>query len=121
MHSHAAAINALVLIVKELKMKVLLCVHEDYCKYNIDLFSLLGFMTTGEESFPGNYGMQDMIHGLKWVKENIGNFRGDPDRVTIFGNSAGGGAVGLLSVSPPARGNHIKRIISKCDNGKFQY
>ena len=40
----------------------------------------------------GSYGMQDMIAGLKWVKENIERFGGDPSNVTIFGHSAGGAA-----------------------------
>jgi carboxylesterase type B len=38
----------------------------------------------------GTYGIQDMIEGLKWAKENISKFGGDPSNVTIFGHSAGG-------------------------------
>lgn len=58
----------------------------------------------------GNYGLMDMIAALRWVKANIAGFGGDPDNVTIFGESAGGGAVMLLSASPPARGLFHKAI-----------
>jgi para-nitrobenzyl esterase len=52
----------------------------------------------------GNFGLEDMIAGLKWVKNNIAKFGGDPSRVTIFGESAGGIAVSMLCASPAAKG-----------------
>jgi para-nitrobenzyl esterase len=52
----------------------------------------------------GNYGLLDMIAGLKWIKQNIAAFGGDPDKVTIFGESAGGIAVSMLCASPLAKG-----------------
>ena len=52
----------------------------------------------------GNYGLMDMIAGLEWIKTNISAFGGDPNKVTIFGESAGGIAVSQLAASPEAAG-----------------
>eukprot|EP00058_Branchiostoma_floridae_P025799 XP_002611289.1 hypothetical protein BRAFLDRAFT_73317 [Branchiostoma floridae] len=64
----------------------------------------LGFLPTLDDDAPGNFGLLDMIKSLQWVQSNIRNFGGDPDRVTIFGESAGGIAVSLLVMSPMATG-----------------
>lgn len=57
-----------------------------------------------ENNVSGNYGILDMIAALKWVKENIAAFGGDPDNVTIQGQSAGASAVNVLLLSPLAKG-----------------
>ena len=62
-----------------------------------------GFLTTGDSAAPGNYGMLDQVEALRWVKENIENFGGNPSKVTIFGQSAGGSSVGLHLLSPLSR------------------
>ena len=61
-----------------------------------------GFMCLPTDSAPGNMGLFDQILGLEWVRDNIGYFGGDPNRVTIFGQSAGGASVSHLMLSPAA-------------------
>ena len=70
----------------------------------VSLFTSTGFLTSGDDDLIGNFGMLDQIEALKWVRDNIENFGGDPGRVTIFGHSAGGASVGILLTIPSARG-----------------
>lgn len=53
---------------------------------------------------PGNQGMKDQVMSLRWVRQNIGSFGGDPNRVTVVGESAGGASIGHHTVSPLSRG-----------------
>lgn len=64
-----------------------------------------GFLSTGTEDAQGNAGMKDQVEALKWVKQEIAYFGGDPTRVTIFGQSAGGAAVALHMASPMSKGS----------------
>ena len=66
--------------------------------------SVAGFMTAVDDVIPGNYGMLDMVQALRWIQGNIEHFNGDPTKVTIDGHSAGGCSVGLLLLSPLAKG-----------------
>ena len=75
--------------------------------YRVGTFGFLAHPELTAESphhSSGNYGLLDQIAALQWVKKNIAAFGGDPDRVTIFGESAGGISVSELCASPLARG-----------------
>jgi len=58
--------------------------------------SSLGFLSTGDSHAQGNYGLKDMLLALRWVKDNIAAFGGNPDRITVFGQSAGAVAIHML-------------------------
>ena len=79
---------------------------------------LMGFVDfsklKGGENFPDapNLGIYDQIESLRWVQKNISAFGGNPDNVTIFGESAGGGSVSLLAMIPQAKGL-FNRIIAE--------
>jgi para-nitrobenzyl esterase len=80
--------------------------------YRLGVF---GFLVTDElakeaNGNAGNYGLMDMIAALHWVKSNIKEFGGNPENVTIFGESAGSIAVSTLMASPMARGLFAKGI-----------
>ena len=70
----------------------------------------LGFLALPEltaespDHVSGNYGVQDQIAALSWLKRNIAKFGGDPERITIFGESAGGISVSMLCASPLCKG-----------------
>jgi len=64
--------------------------------------STLGFLSLNDGVITGNYGLADQIVALEWVQQNIAAFGGDPDRVTIFGQSAGAASVRALLASPKA-------------------
>ncbi|CAH1643303.1 unnamed protein product [Spodoptera littoralis] len=63
-----------------------------------------GFLCLGTEVAPGNAGMKDQVALLKWVHQNIASFGGNPDDVTLVGNSAGSASVDLLMLSKSAEG-----------------
>jgi len=65
---------------------------------------VLGFLSSGDHNIPGNFGLLDQQLALKWVQQNIHEFNGDRDRVTLSGLSAGSLAVTLHMVSPGSRG-----------------
>ncbi|GAB6020881.1 hypothetical protein CHUAL_003529 [Chamberlinius hualienensis] len=93
---------------------------QNFMEYSVILvtinyrLSALGFMSTNDSSAYGNYGMLDQVEALKWVQKNIGYFGGDPQQVTIFGNSAGAASVFFHSISPISKGLFAKAI---CESG----
>lgn len=70
---------------------------------------ILGFLRFEDSSLgiSGNAGLKDMVMVLKWVQKNIECFGGDPNNVTIFGESAGGAAVHYLVLSSLAKGKKM--------------
>ncbi len=80
--------------------------------YRLGVFGFLATADLAKESdgSAGNYGLMDMVAALQWVHANIKNFGGDPDNVTIFGESAGSSAVSTLMAAQPARGLFHKAI-----------
>ena len=81
--------------------------------YRLGIFGYFAHPELSEESphnASGNYGTSDQIQALKWVQENISAFGGDPDNVTLFGESAGALSVTHLLASPLAKGLFHKAI-----------
>ena len=80
-----------------------------YLTHNVILVSVryrlgpLGFLSLGTEDVPGNAGVRDQLAALRWVQENIANFGGDPQLVTVYGQSAGSFAATYHIMSPLAR------------------
>jgi para-nitrobenzyl esterase len=78
----------------------------------LGFLSLPQLSAESEHGASGNYGLLDQLEALRWVKRNVAAFGGDPQRVTIFGESAGGNSVDALLVSPLAKGL-FQRAISQ--------
>lgn len=80
--------------------------------HRLNILGFLDLSACGEKyANSANVGMLDIIVALKWVNKNIKEFGGDPDNVTIFGESGGGGKVGTLMCMPAAKGLFHKAII----------
>lgn len=101
---------------------------ESYCKkrtilvtinYRLNIFGFLAhpwFVEEDEHHVAGNYGILDQIAALKWVYHNIRSFGGDPDNITIMGQSAGAMSVQTL-ISSPLTGNMIAKAIMQSGGG----
>jgi len=82
--------------------------------YRVGLFGFLahpGLTKESSDGFSGNYGLLDVLASLRWIRDNIAAFGGDPERVTLFGVSAGSAAVSLLMASPLAKGLFQQAIL----------
>ena len=77
--------------------------------YRLGVF---GFLSTGDTNAPGNYGLWDQHLAINWVHNNIGEFGGDPNRVTIFGESAGSSST-VYQALYPGNAGLMQRVISE--------
>ena len=77
--------------------------------YRLAAFGFLS-LDDPELNIPGNAGLKDQTFALKWIQKNIANFGGDPNNVTIFGGSAGGGSVHSHMISNISKGLFHKAI-----------
>jgi carboxylesterase type B len=82
--------------------------------YRVGVFGFLAHPALTAESphrSSSNYALLDQLAALRWIRDNIGNFGGDPKRVTLFGVSAGSASISLLMVSPLAKGLFQQAIL----------
>lgn len=80
--------------------------------HRLNILGFLDLSAYGDKyKYSGNVGMMDIVAALEWVRDNISEFGGDPDNVTIFGESGGGGKVGTLLCMPSAVGLFHKAAI----------
>lgn len=89
---------------EHLAKKGVIVVGIAYRVNQIGFLAATGLSDENNQKVSGNYGLLDQIAGLKWVQQNIAAFGGDPKKVTIFGESAGGISVSMLCASPLAKG-----------------
>ncbi|XP_060526761.1 liver carboxylesterase-like [Cylas formicarius] len=82
-----------------------------YTNYRLGLY---GFLSTQDDVVLGNAGLKDQLLAMKWTKNNIALFGGDPGKITIFGGSAGGISVGAHIVNPKSAGLYRAAI---CQSG----
>ncbi|XP_028304432.1 carboxylesterase 5A-like [Gouania willdenowi] len=98
-----------------------LAAHQDVVVVVIQYrLGVLGFLSTGDENMSGNFGMLDQIQALMWIKEHIHNFGGNPDLVTIFGESAGGISASALLLSPLSHGL-VHRAIAESGSAAMNF
>jgi para-nitrobenzyl esterase len=98
----------------ELAKKGVVLVSVNYRLWKFGFLAFPELITESERHASGNYGLLDQIAALQWVKENIAAFGGNPDNVTIFGQSAGSVAANFLMMSPLAKGL-FHRVMAKAE------
>ncbi len=99
-----------------LAKKGLVVVTINYRVGVIGFLALPELTKESEHNSSGNYGLLDQVAALEWIKENIASFGGDPNKVTIMGQSAGAASVNYLTASPLAKGLFIRAIAQSGTN-----
>ena len=91
--------------------------------YRLNVFGFLTHpeITAENPEAPSNFALMDQAAAIKWVKRNIANFGGDPQNITIFGQSGGGDAVQFLLVSPKTKGDFQRAIIQSAGSRMLRY
>jgi para-nitrobenzyl esterase len=80
-----------------------------------------GYLDFSEYGFDNNLGLRDQVAALKWVRDNIAEFGGDPANVTVYGESSGGNAVTTLLTTPAARGLFVRAIAQSPPSNAVYY
>ena len=99
--------------------------HHDVVQISVNhRLNALGFLDVSEIGGPdyaesANVGMTDLVAALRWVRDNIANFGGDPDRVMIYGQSGGGSKVTCLMGMPSAKGLFHSAVVQSGGGGNF--
>lgn len=83
----------------------------------------LGFLSTNSKEIPGNAGLMDSLQAIQFIKENVKYFGGDPNKITIFGQSSGAAMVSTLVLSPIVPQNLFHQAIIQSGSifGKWAY
>lgn len=76
-----------------------------FASFNYRL-GIFGFGSTEDAACPGNFGFKDQVLALRWVRDNVEFFGGDPEKVTVFGQSAGSASVSYLLQTNLTRGEY---------------
>ncbi|XP_060073931.1 neuroligin-3-like [Ylistrum balloti] len=97
-----------------------LAIHGDVIVVTINYrLGVFGFLSTGDSAARGNYGLWDQIEALKWIKSNIKYFGGNPDSITLFGESAGAFSVSHLAIFPENKGLFHRVIMQSGSLGSY--